>query len=177
MAVGREIRRVPKDWQHPRDEEGGFKPLYDEDYQSACRKWWADAMAHHNAETFCPESEERADGGMNEWWWDWDGPPPSEASYRPAFTEPADHYQIYETVTEGTPCSPVFSSLDEMANWMCLPIDRSSEYNDGADWQCMQGRTKEQALLFITKSSTFSFVVIPGRGIVDGVAALSEMYQ
>lgn len=172
--MGREIRRVPRGWQHPRDERGHFKPLYDEDYQSACQKWWADAMAHHNAEAFCPGSEERPHS-MNEWWWDWNGPPPSEDSYRPAFTEPADHYQIYETVTEGTPCSPVFASLDEMANWMCQPIDRASEYNrNRADWQSMQGRTRKQAEAFIQAGTTFSFMVIPGRGIVDGVAALSE---
>ena len=29
--MGREVRRVPKNWQHPKDEDGEFVPLFRED--------------------------------------------------------------------------------------------------------------------------------------------------
>jgi len=92
--MGREIRRVPKDWQHPQDSKG-YIPMYDQDYEAALAEW----------------QQEKAEE-------DWHGDPPDPAYYRPAFTDDPMHYQIYETVTEGTPTSPVFASLDEMVAWL-----------------------------------------------------------
>lgn len=37
--VGREIRKVPKKWQHLTDDGGNFKPLYDQDFDSAAQEW------------------------------------------------------------------------------------------------------------------------------------------
>ena len=30
MKMGREVRKVPGDWQHPKDEKGHYIPLFDE---------------------------------------------------------------------------------------------------------------------------------------------------
>ena len=87
--MGREIRRVPSDWQHPRD-SNGYKPLYDRSYETVMKEWI--------------EYEEP--------------PKPDPDYYRPEWKEEPTHYQIYETVTEGTPVSPVFASLDEMKDWL-----------------------------------------------------------
>jgi hypothetical protein len=66
--MSREIRRVPPDWEHPKDEKGHYKPLFDRIHL------WKKGEA--------------------------------------------THYQIYEDVSEGTPVSPIFASLDEMKTWL-----------------------------------------------------------
>lgn len=63
-SLGREIRKVPANWQHPRDELGDFKPLYDEDYQTVCHKWWSDAVLHHSSPAFSPGSDGMKYGTM-----------------------------------------------------------------------------------------------------------------
>jgi hypothetical protein len=49
---------------------------------------------------------------------EWDGPPPDPLYYRPTFKEEPTHYQIYENVSEGTPTSPVFCSLEDLEAWL-----------------------------------------------------------
>lgn len=161
--MGREIRRVPKDWNHPKNRDGHFVPLYDDDYETACQEWWNKALAWQSAENTDDAKDE------NPWYWDWDGMPPDKELYRPTFEAAADSYQIYETVSEGTPVSPVFDSQEVMIEWMTSPIDRHSEWNRGmSDWQSMQGMTPEQARTFCENGSSFSMMVMPGQGIKAG---------
>jgi hypothetical protein len=123
--MGREIRRVPPDWQHPRREchhspwaggcddakqHGGmcYQPKYDRSFAEAATTWKAD-FAKWEA------GERQSDCEF----WEYCGNPPNPEYYRPEWTEQeATHYQIYSTVSEGTPRSPVFASLDELAAWL-----------------------------------------------------------
>lgn len=127
--MGREIRRVPPNWLHPTQEckhspwAGGcdrakanngqcYIPLYDNDYQSAAREWieafdlWR-AGTHPDQAEYC------------QYYWEYAGVP-DESSYRArAWTpEEATAYQMYETVSEGTPVSPVFETLDALIAWL-----------------------------------------------------------
>jgi hypothetical protein len=52
--MGREIRKIPADWQHPRWTEddaprstliGEFRPVFDKDYETAADEW----VAEHSA--------------------------------------------------------------------------------------------------------------------------------
>ena len=81
------------------------------------------------------------------------------------------HFQIYETVSEGTPCSPVFASIAELVVYMTQPIDRSSRYNRCADWQCSQGYTLKQAKRFAHDGSSLGMVKIGNGPIMDGITA------
>ena len=64
--MGREIRRLPLDWQHPTDENGDYIP-----------------------------------------------------QYLPVWTDDTElGYCLYENVSEGTPCSPIFPTRDELINWI-----------------------------------------------------------
>lgn len=125
--MGREIRRVPHDWVHPfrmqyvpsRDprgestwvETGDYQPLYDKDYESAAEEWIAEfdqwrAGTHPDQTDTC------------RYYWEYSYTPKEETHRSRKWTvEEATHYQIYETVTEGTPVSPVFASLDELVEW------------------------------------------------------------
>lgn len=125
--MGREIRRVPSDWVHPKTEEyvpsrdpfgegkwvetEHYHPLHDRDYEGAAQEWLAEfdqwrAGTHPYQDADTP------------YFWDYDSPP-NEKYYRERkwTDEEATHYQIYETVTEGTPVSPVFATLDELIEW------------------------------------------------------------
>jgi len=115
--MGREIRRVPRGWKHPRNERGDYRPLYDRDYETAAQEWldaviaWANGT--HEDITKYPGCKEN-----NRYYWEWADGPPDEAYYRQKWTEEPTCYQIYQTVSEGTPVSPVFETLDDMGIWL-----------------------------------------------------------
>ena len=114
--MGREIRRVPSDWEHPRytkenanrtQDIGSYMAIHDQDYQSACEEWY------QKAASFQPIGE-------SQWYHEYEGNPPSWDSYRERRWTPeeATHYQVYETVTEGTPLTPVFGSKEELIEYL-----------------------------------------------------------
>lgn len=127
--MGREIRRVPADWKHPTTKcahspwKGGcdqalanngqcFQPLYDETFATAMTEWCESWQRWERG-----EDPDRKDHDMP--YWEWAGDPPNPLYYRPSWpAESATHYQIYETVSEGTPVSPVFESLTALVEWL-----------------------------------------------------------
>ena len=135
--MSREIRRVVPSWEHPRTAGGNFQPLFDEDFDTASRKWWEAAVRWHDAIDLFEHELAALDD--NPWYWQWDGDPPDQDYYRPAWAKPT-HYQMYETVSEGTPISPIFATLAELEDWLVEDgfwdalIGRetmSGEYRDG----------------------------------------------
>lgn len=115
--MGREIRRVPAGWEHPKDERGRYKPLLDEDYDTAARKWLKEVLAWEDGSSEYFQQDPTLKQRYT-YFWEYEGGPPNREVYRPAFTAPAVCYQIYETVSEGTPISPVFDNLEELIMWL-----------------------------------------------------------
>jgi hypothetical protein len=112
--MGREIRRVPAGWEHPRNGRGHYIPLFDESYGDALRDYesrrteWDNGEGERVAKEYDCHSFE-----------DWEGSPPDRDYYREEWTdEEATHYQVYENVSEGTPTSPVFANLQELEDWL-----------------------------------------------------------
>lgn len=95
----REVRPVPLDWEHPA--EGTYpdgKPRYIGLHSRADLRW---------SITYYDEHPEYAD----EWEYD-------PADYMPEIPEGTPYgFQLYETTSEGTPVSPVFGTLEELAQW------------------------------------------------------------
>lgn len=123
--MGREIRKVPADWEHPRytkdnalsrDHIGSYMPLEDSDYVSASEKWLSDlALWQAGAHPY------QAKGGTScQFFWEYAGNPPDEEFWRARrWTEAeATHFQMYETVSEGTPLTPPMASLQELADYL-----------------------------------------------------------
>jgi hypothetical protein len=77
-------------------------------------------------------------------------------------TEPpkGDGWQLWETVSEGSPISPVCASADELAAWMSDPAR-------GDRWV-----PQETAAKFINAGWAPTGVVSPGRGYASGVEAI-----
>lgn len=99
--MGREVRRVPKDWQHPKDNDGRFKAL-SEHYSSAAAEW-LESLAKKGLQPTI----------------DYYGNPPDKNDFMPEWSEDeADHLMMYENTSEGKPISPAFKTAEELARWL-----------------------------------------------------------
>jgi len=78
-------------------------------------------------------------------------------AWEPTDPPEGEGWQLWETVTEGSPISPVFDSADGLAAWMSDP-DR------GRNWVPM-----ETARKFIDDGWAPTFVGTPEHGLVSGV--------
>lgn len=125
--MGREIRRVPSRWEHPRytaedttrrDTVGEYRPLLDGDYEAE-KAEWLENLAAWEAGTHPDRS--RPDAPPE--YWDWSGSPPSRSEYVPYSSADATWFQLYETVSEGTPLSPPFTTKDELVEWLASNPD------------------------------------------------------
>jgi len=113
--MSREIRLVPSDWQHPVDESGRFIPVYDLDYDTAPLQWVNEVVQWEQGDHH--ERNEATAEGIR-YYWDWELPPPTEESYRPVHESEPQCFQVYETVTEGTPISPIFHDETSLLQWL-----------------------------------------------------------
>jgi hypothetical protein len=153
--MGRELRRVSADWQHPKDERTGrFKPLHEGDYKTAAEEWCAEFAA------FKPDE-------FSSYYWEYAGNPPEEDEYM--FSKPVDpatltHFMMYESTSEGTPISPAFATIEELARW--LADTGASAFGD-------MTATYEQWLA-TCKRGWAAGAMIDGRGLQSGVAAMGD---
>ena len=136
--MGVELRRVPADWKHPTDHDysisryesklaylppkgEAWRRLHDEDWGMAMREWWASRIKRTLSRWFWywPSVLGWADPPSSVRWRDLDDDkPPEYWSHRPRWKRGSQtHYQLYETVSEGTPLSPVCASIDELVMW------------------------------------------------------------
>lgn len=117
--MGREVRRVPADWEHPKrqDDMRDFQPMFDRPFAPAAKEWKENFLAWesgHNASMNRPRGEKDT-----EECWEYYGNPPDRDYYRPDWPEETrTHYQMYETTSEGTPISPVMETPEELARWL-----------------------------------------------------------
>lgn len=179
--MGREIRRVPPNWEHPKkmypDHRSarmveGYRPLYDRDAQSAWVEWMEEYTAWLGGEfarvmTEYPENEYNINEPYPAFC-EWHGQPPDPEYYRPRWTEgEATAYQVYETVSEGTPISPVFLTREELIDWL---VNDGSGMGIGGDSKKMSRPAAER---FVGAGSAPSMIV-DGRGIRSGVEAFED---
>lgn len=119
--MGREIRRVPPNWQHPKSDEMQYNPLYDRDFDTELEEWLSEYRAWKKtgyAEE-CVRHPEFVSMGPAAAFADWQGGPPDPEYYRPNWTpEEATWFQMYETVTEGTPVTPPFATEEELIQYL-----------------------------------------------------------
>lgn len=144
--MGREIRMVPPNWEHPRNEQGDYKSLYDKDYDTAAKEWMEEF------EVWKGESEKERD---YKYYWEYNSPP-DEDLCRPKFTEEPTWYQVYETVSEGSPVSPPFATKKELIEYLV-------QYGDF--WTQKQGNkppSREAITNFVNSGHCFSMTITNG---------------
>lgn len=148
--MGREIRRVIPKWEHPRQRcehspwaggcddakrHGGqcLRPLYDQDFDTAAKEWIAALTAWETG-----TDPDRAEYGDNEtrYYWEWNGSPPERADYRPKWTDgEATWFQVYETVSEGTPVTPPFATKEELVDYLVSNGDYWDQLRGDGGWE------------------------------------------
>ena len=155
--MGREIRRVPADWEHPRYSEndaphsnrvGDYRPLYDDDYESVAERWLSDLAIWSRGE------HPGQPCSYGRYFWEYDGTPDKE-SYRERKWAKAEatHFQAYETVSEGTPVTPHFATKQELIDHL-VEIGDARDQLDGAG-----GWLRENAEAFVAAEWAVSLVV------------------
>lgn len=164
--MGREIRRVPENWEHPRNEEGGYQPLFDESFEEAAAEWKAGFQKWESDQDDFKKSFRRDDGSAYEFW-EGHSSPPDREYYRPNWKpEERTHYQMYETTSEGSPISPVFATPEEVARW-CADNGASAFGRETASYE---------AWLRIAKGGYApSAVFTTHNGMQSGVTAMNNM--
>lgn len=141
--MGREIRKVPADWEHPKDADGHYRLMHDQTYQEVIISYLKDELSWY----LWPPKNWRY---IKEWFECW----PNKAYYRPKWDIEPSHYQIYENVTEGTPVSPIFASKDDLT-----------------DWLIEQGHSRKASERF-AKDEYVPSMVMTNKGIFMGIDAL-----
>jgi hypothetical protein len=156
-VVGREIRRVPVDWEHPQDSRTGqYRPLVNRDFETEAREWLDNAIAWDKGEH--PDLvNNHTTKEKHPFYWMWSDKPPDAEYYRPRFTSEPTAYQIYETVSEGTPVSPVFQTEEEIFTWLI-----------------QQGHSEKSARNFV-KAEWAPSMIIQGGAITMGIDACELM--
>ena len=119
--MGREVRMVPAEWQHPKDERGNYIPLFDANVAQRQAEWdtgaakWAEGLIDDYRGGWEPKPAEIE----SETYADWSGERPDPADYMPQWDDAErTHLMMYETCTEGTPISPAFATPEELAHWL-----------------------------------------------------------
>lgn len=165
--MGREIRRVPPNWEHPRytaenarysNHIGSFIPMLDKDYETAAAEWIEAFDLWRKGEH---ESQRGEYASRSKYYWEYESPP-DEETHRPAFAEEPTWFQMYETVSEGTPCTPPFATKAELVDWLV-------EKGESHGTQYERRYTRAQAEAFVEQEWAPSMVFTTERGLETGV--------
>lgn len=163
--MGREVRRVPPNWEHPRyteddapraDRVSDYRPCLDADFSTAAQQWIANFDLWRKGEHPDQRKEYWA---KYEFFWQIESPP-NEDCYRPAFEEEPTWFQMYETVSEGTPVSPPFETEEELARYL----------SENGDFWCQKRPHEsppayEQALRTVKAGHAFSLIMSSANGV------------
>lgn len=167
--MGREVRRVPADWQHPkhwttglRGLEERYKPLFPgENYQSRVDEWDEECSKWKRGEFPDYADEESRKLTFEQW----NGQRPHRDDYMPNWPESErTHCMMYEDTSEGTPISPAFATPEELARW--LADTGASSFGEDT--------VRYESWLRVAKGgSACSAVYSPETGMINGVDGLT----
>jgi len=154
---------VSKNWVHPKDEKGGHIPIRRGSLKENIAAWEEGAEQWRKGIACCGKHRiKKSELFLVGTYEEFAGPRPSECqgSYMPDWPEAEKtHYQMYETVSDGRPVSPVMESEEALARW--LADNRTPAFAD------MPASYKEW-LSAIVRGSAPSCYVISGT-VVSGV--------
>lgn len=153
--MSREVRRVPANWQHPKNARGYYEPLLGGSYSEAVADWdkanakWSEGFRECYSGKAQWVKRDETDGETYE---DYAGERPTPDEYMPDWPdEERTHLMMYETTSEGTPISPAFATPEELAHW--LADSGASAFGDMTAsydaWlaTCRQGYTAGSAVM------------------------------
>lgn len=180
--MGREIRMVPPNWDHPisMDNYGseGHQPMFDQSFEQAAEEWLADFDRIRAGDVRDHEQKCYPRGVCQ---WAADNQPPDPAYYRPWGDGEATWFQLWETVSEGTPVSPPFATTAELIDYLAANGDFwDQERCKKPDWKTLFGGVpgvsgwgREKAERFVNGPGWAPSMVIQDGKVMDGVSAVT----
>ena len=170
--MGRELRKVIANWEHPKKEhKDRYQPMRDIPYIEAINEWIENHLLWEKGEH--PDQP-------NEYvhYAEWDGNPPDVEYYRPNWKkEDMTWFQVYETVSEGTPVTPAFETRDELVDYLVENGDfwdqKRRQKNDISSMPCEPWERKHAERFIFGDGWAPSLVVSNGK-IMTGVQALGN---
>ncbi len=154
--MGREIRMVPPNWEHPKNEREHFQPMFDRNFSDAAAEWKRDFSEWESGvrPDYCGDENKSLE------FWEWHGGPPDREYYRPWKDEEATWFQVWETVSEGTPVTPPFATREELASYLAASGDYWDQKRGDGPWGV------ESANAFVFGSGWAPSLIITGTGDV-----------
>ena len=137
--MSRELRMVAEGWRHPENDRGEHVALFDGKDYDEHYEWW------------------EKDGEMEK---------PDPENYMPRWTEDEKTlFQMYETVSEGTPISPAMPTKEALAEWLA---------DNGANAGAGDTATYDEWLACIEEGSSLASFIMHNGEFINGVAAISR---
>jgi hypothetical protein len=119
--MGRTIRKVTANWEHPKKSDGRYQPMHEIYYGDALSEWIKEHLQWEDG-THPDIVENPARKQEYPFYALWGGNPPDVEYYqtRKYTEEELTHIQLYEDTSEGTPISPVFPKEDfeKLCEWL-----------------------------------------------------------
>lgn len=147
--------------------------MFDESFEDAAAEWKQEFAAWERGErpTWCCEESKAKE------YWEVNGDPPDRKSYRPWKDDEATWYQVWETVSEGTPVSPPFATREELIEYLVANGDywdqarRKDGYTGVIDCRPWSRKSAEA---FVNGPGWAPSMVMDASGVRSGVQALGE---
>jgi hypothetical protein len=166
--MGREIRMVPANWQHPKEmrydhllgrEVETYKPLHD-DRATALQSFAADIEKKGLAEAI-----------------DYHGGGPQSCRYVDFEGQEPTWFQVYETVSEGTPVTPPFETQEELVEYLVANGDfwDQQRRSEGRSVIPCEPWSRKQAESFVYGGGWAPSLVVDNGRVMSGVEAMAEM--
>lgn len=142
--MGRELRKVPANWEHPKKDNGKYHPMFNEYYGDALTDWLKEHNAWENG-THSDLVDEPERKTKYPFYAMWEGNPPDVEYYQTKkyADEELTHIQLYETTSEGTPTSPVFKAdeLEKLCEWAAENATTFADFKaTKEEWMQMLGK-------------------------------------
>lgn len=141
--MGRQLRKVAANWQHPKNENGNYIPLLDGKFSERLAKWeeeneqWEKGFRDDWNGGWKPREADE----LNMTFTEWDGEKPVKEDYMPEWEEEElTHIQLYENTSEGTPISPVYlaSEIDKLCEYAAENCSTFADFKASKEeWQSM----------------------------------------
>jgi hypothetical protein len=182
--MGRELRRVPPHWEHPKESRPDYRSgtmqecyvsMHDLPYIAAITEWIKNHQLWENG-----KHPDQKDEGMEKYkhFAQWSGNPPSVECYRPDWkANEMTWYQVYETVSEGTPVTPAFETQAELVEYLVTNgdfWDQKRRLEGGSGMLCGPW-TRKEAESFVYGGGWSPSLIVANGKVMSGVEGMAEM--
>ena len=135
--------------------------MFDHCYKESCQEWIEGFLKWQKGKR--PDLWTK--GEDPEMYWDWSGSPPDIEYYRPDWDEKdMTWYQVYETISEGTPVTPPFATKKELVDYLVENGDFwcQADAKLGRSYPCKKP-TREQAQGMVDTGWAMSGIITNGK--------------